>query len=176
MVAMNEQALDMLNTARAMEKKGHDFYGEAFKKTENQLGRDIFRMLMDDEMVHLERINRIFDALSAGRWGGEWKAYQPGHGDLGQLFREMAERHGSSIHATTKDLDALDVGIDFEAKAVAFYEERLKRTTDQLEMEFLQAMIDEEKGHHQLLVDMKYYLESPDSWFQEKGRGGLDGV
>lgn len=176
MAANTQRALDMLNTAREMEEKGRAFYAEAVKKTENQLGRDIFRMLMADEVMHVERINSIFNALSGGRWSSEWKQKQPDHGDLGSLFADMARRHGKNIHADTKDLEALEIGIGFEAKAVAFYEEQLKLAADQLEKEFLQAMVEEEKTHHQLLVEMKYYLESPDSWFQEKGRGGLDGA
>ncbi len=177
MTTGNERTLNMLNTARQMETKGHEFYEQAVAKSENELGRDIFRMLRQDEMVHLERINAIFEQLTAGRgWTGDWKALQPAHGNLGELFRAMAQKHGRGIRATTKDLDALDIGIDFEAKSIAFYEQHGAEATEALEQEFIECMIDEEKKHHRLLVDMKFYLQSPDSWFQEMQRGILDGV
>jgi hypothetical protein len=36
-------------------------------------------------------------------------------------------------------------------------------------------MISEERGHYTALKDLKMYLENPESWFEEKERGLLDG-
>lgn len=46
----------------------------------------------------------------------------------------------------------------------------LNKATDPIEREFTEQMMIEEKGHYNLLVDMKYYLTDPDNWFagQEK--------
>jgi len=173
----SERVLKMLNTAREMETKGHAFYREAVAKTENQLGRDVFQMLMQDETMHLKRIDSIFAELAAGHgWSSEWKTFRPGHAELGELFRDLAVKHGKSIHASTKDLEALDVGIDLEAKSISFYQAQLPLAVEPLEKDFLEHMVAEEKTHHRLLGDMKLYLSDPDSWFQEKGRGILDGA
>jgi rubrerythrin len=173
----NDRVLKMLNTAREMEMKGHAFYREAVTKTENQLGRDVFQMLMQDETVHLKRIDSIFAELAAGRdWSNEWKTFQPGRAELGELFGEMAVKYGKSIHASTKDLEALDVGIDFEAKSILFYQTQLPLAIEPLEKEFLELMVAEEKTHHRLLGDMKLFLSAPDSYFQEKNRSILDGA
>ena len=40
----------------------------------------------------------------------------------------------------------------------------------------LKKMIQEEKGHHLLLLDMQYYYSDPEGYFMEKEHRGLDGA
>ena len=74
------------------------------------------------------------------------------------------------------DIEALEVGVDFELKSIDFYKEHLERSEDPEEREFLGRMIKEERSHYKLLDDMKLYLKDPDLWFMEKERSGLDGA
>lgn len=177
MTTANERAIGMLKTALEMEEKGFKFYEQAVAKTQNELGHNIFQMLKEDEMVHVDRIKKIFAGLTGGEgWTDQWKAVVAPQRDLGEIFRVMAVEHGAGIRAETGDLDALAVGIDFEAKSVAFYREHLEGATDELEREFTAAMVAEEENHHELLADMNLYLTDPDAWFRENERGGLDGA
>jgi rubrerythrin len=177
MTIHNERALGMLKTALGMEEKGFAFYEKAVGETDNELGRNIFTMLKEDERVHVERIKKIFAGLTdGGAWNEDWKQVDTPQRDLGQMFRDMAEKHGKTIKAETGDLDALQVGIDFEARAVAFYKEHKAGATDPLETEFVDEMIAEEEIHHELLTDMKFYLEDPDAWFREKEGSHVDGA
>ena len=93
-----------------------------------------------------------------------------------QLFKGMAAAHGPSIKADTSDLEALDVGIDLENRAVAFYEGHLAKARDPMEREFIERMVAEERFHHSALVDMKAYLVDPTAWFTEREHHGLDGA
>jgi len=68
------------------------------------------------------------------------------------------------------------VGIDFEMRAITFYQEHLEQATDPLEREFIEQLITEEKSHHTALSDMKLYLSDPAAWFGEQERLGLDGA
>lgn len=174
----NDRAVQMLQAALNMEEKGQKFYEEAVQKTQNQLGRDIFRMLMEDELVHMQRIKTIYQTLTEGTgWSESWKLLDVDvHQDLGQVFRQLAAEHGKNIKAETGDLQALDVGLDFELKSVNFYREQQPQATGELEKEFIEHMIAEEQEHHRLLDDMKFYLTDPDGWFMEKGSGLLDGA
>jgi rubrerythrin len=72
-------------------------------------------------------------------------------------------------------MEALDTGIDLEARSVEFYEKQLTEAADPLEQEFIRKMVAEEKGHHAVLKDMKFYLSDPEDWFRERESGGLDG-
>ena len=172
-----DRSLEMLSTALELEKKGKRFYEEAISACHNQIGREMFRMLMKDEVMHMDRILKIYESLKAGNaWSDDWKSIKPDHKDLGALFRDMASAHGTKITAKTSDLEALDVGIDFESRAISFYQEHLAKATDSLEREFIEQMIIEEKSHHAALSDMKLYLSDSAAWFAEQEHPGLEGA
>jgi len=171
-----ERAKNMLSTALEMEKKGKAFYKHTVSTCKNELGREIFQMLMEDEDVHMDRIRSIYETLAGKEaWPENWKDLHTKHEDLGVVFEKMAKKQGTEIAVDASDLEALDTGIDFEAQSVKFYEKQLAEATDPLEQEFIRKMVAEEKGHHAALTDMKFYLSDPADWFREKERGGLDG-
>jgi len=172
-----DRSLEMLTTALEMEKEGKAFYEKAVSTCQNEFGREIFRMLMKEEFIHMDRILKIYDSLKAGEaWSEDWKSIKPDHKDLRLLFKELAAAHGTKITPTTSDLEALDVGVDFELRAISFYQEHLAKATDSLEREFLEEMVAEEKTHHATLSDMKLYLSDPAAWFLEQEHPGLDGA
>ena len=172
-----DRSLQMLSTALDLERKGEAFYKEAVSTCQNKMGREIFRMLMKDEGLHMDRIMKIYESLKAGRtWSVDWKSIKPDHKDIRALFGEMAFAHGKNITANTSDLEALDMGIDLESRSITFYKENLTKAQDSLEREFIEEMIGEENSHHAVLSDMKLYLSDPAGWFFEHEHTGLDGV
>jgi len=172
-----QRTIDMVQTALGMEEKGMAFYAKAIVECSNELGNDIFTKLRDDEVIHVERIKDIVADLTGGKgWTDSWKTHQPHHEDLGMVFRKLAEKHGKNIVASTGDIEALSVGIDFEQKTVTFYQEALGQAEDPMERVFVERMIEEEKGHHRVLSDMKFYLEHPEAWFAEHEHRHLDGA
>ncbi len=174
---MTERSIKMLKTALEMEEKGKKFYDSAITTCGNKLGCDIFKMLSNDELVHVDRINAIYKGLSAGKgWDKSWESFGDGGSDLGRVFRDLAKKYGTDIKAGTSDIKALEIGIDFENKSVVFYEESLSHATDPIERQFIEKMIIEEKSHHKVLSDMKFYLEDPSGYFAETERHGLDGM
>lgn len=176
MVAQKDRSIEMLSTALDMEQKGKTFYEKAIASCKNRLGVEIFTTLKKDEDVHIERIRKIYGELTEGKkWSDDWMVYRADHGDLRAMFRALASKHASNIKADTGDIDALDVGIDFEQKSVQFYEQNLKTATDPLEKKFIERMIVEEKGHHAVLVDTKFFLSNPQAWYAEKEHAGFDG-
>ena len=172
-----DKAISILKTALEMEKKGRLFYEKAMAQCKNQLGKDIFTRLRNDEIVHEDRIQAIFEEFqSQGKWGKSWKAFKQEHDPLATMFRNIALKHGPDVQADAEDLKALEIGIDFESEAIKFYEKHLEKATDPIEREFIKKMIFEEKDHHRALSDVHHYLSNPESWFEEKERSGLDGA
>jgi len=179
MTESSERALKMLSTALEMEEKGHHFYQNALSNCQNPAGVEIFRMLAQDEVHHTRIIQRIFEKVSGGAdYAADLDELQAERGqeDLGVFFREVADRHGKDIHAETTDLEALEVGLDFERKAVDFYTKQLELATDPLERRFLEEMIAEERSHVQLVSDTQAYLSDPAVWFEEHEKPLLDGA
>jgi len=172
-----EISLKMLNTALEMEEKGIAFYEEALSKCKNEVGREIYTMLRDDEKVHIERIMKIYSSMEEGiDWIDAWKDQQLSHGDLKELFVDLTKRHGKDFTADAGDIDALGVGVDFELTAVDFYLKHLDKASDPKELEFLELMVKEERSHFKILDDMRFYLTDPAAWFMEMEKSGLDGA
>ncbi len=177
MTESKERFIQMLCTAQEMEEKGRAFYEKASSTSENPLGKEIFRLLIEDEIVHLERIRKISDSLTKDQhWSEDWKNLQCPYQDLGEVFRELTTRYRQAGIAGSNDLDALKLALDFELRSVEFYENQLAKAIDPLEKAFLAQMILEEKGHSQALRDTHYYLSDPEGWFMEKERAGLEGA
>ena len=177
MTGKETKRLEIYSTALEMEMKGRDFYGKASGTCASELGRDMFRMLMEEEIKHVTRIREIQKSLSAGQeWPEQWEAVKVADQDLGRLFKEMAKKHGKKAKADAGDVEALEVGIDLETRAVDFYKEQQGKASHPLEKEFIEAMLVEERIHYRMLTDMKFYLTDPDGWFLEQERGGLDGA
>jgi len=76
----------------------------------------------------------------------------------------------------TSDLEALDTGIDFEARSVEFYEKQLTKAINPPEQEFIRKMVTEERGHHAALTDMKFYLPIRPAGFVRRKEEALTGV
>ncbi len=171
-----ERALRMLSTALQMEQKGQAYYTKKVAECSNDLARQIFEKLRDDEVVHVARIKRLWTYLDRGQpWSDDWHQDGEASDDLQGFFRGLARAHGTEITTDKGDLEALELGIDFEQRAVAFYQNHIERAEGPLERQFLQRMIDEERSHYTALVDVKYYLTDPEAWHLEMERAGLDG-
>lgn len=177
MAEEGNRSLRMLASALEKEQRGLEFYKTAESKCANELGKDIFRMLAAEERVHIARIKQIYGSLEGGKsWPGDWKSHKMENENLQKLFRERMAGLGPKIRAETGDLEALDVGIEFEQGAINFYEQELPRASDPLEREFIEQMIWEERTHYRSLSEIKQYLTDPESWFAEMERHGLDGA
>jgi rubrerythrin len=167
---------EMLEAALTMEEKGQAFYKKAASSCRNPQCREVFAALIKDEVIHISRIKQIHDSLTASScWSRDWEAVKGPHEDFGALFRALASKARAKIKAEAGDLEAIDVGLDFELASINFYRDHRAKAVDPLEAAFLDQMIIEEKGHWQALKDTRYYLTDPEGWFMEKERAGLDG-
>jgi len=173
----NERALTMLSTALEMERKGLEFYEKTVAATTNEMGRQVFEKLRQDEVAHMARIGAIWASLDAGgSVTPEWTKFAPSVKDLRAFFRGVVREHGKKASPDMGDVAAIDTGIAFERRAVEYYEEQLATAADPVERKFLELMVAEEKSHLDTLTDMKFYLTDPEGWFIEQQGTGFDGA
>jgi rubrerythrin len=176
MTTPNQCSLEMLAAALEMEEKGKAFYQKAEQSCQNPWCREMFSALAAEEVIHSRRIKQIHDTLNSARcWTKDWETVKDSHKELGALFQELAAKERTRIKAETSDLEAVDIGLDFESASVKFYQDHRAKTTDPLEAAFLDQMILEEREHQKALQDTRYYLTDPEGWFIEKEHAGLDG-
>ncbi len=176
-MAENSEALEMLKNALDMEEKGKKFYEKAVKECPNEIGKEIFQFLRDEEIKHFTRIKEIYQGLLTGeKWNEKWVELPGSKKDIKPIFRELAKKYALDIKAGPSELEALNIGIDFEAAAIKYYENHLNRAKNPLERKFIEHLIEEEREHYKILEDLKYYYTDPEAWMMEKGRAGLDGA
>lgn len=171
MAEKKDKALKWLAAALEMEERGNSFYQNAVKECQNEVGREIFDMLRKDELMHMKRINNIYDSLESGKgWTDKWKAEKFQHGDLAEIFTGLAEKHVLDIKPLSTDLDAMGVGVDLEHSSIKFYKKHLANAGQPKEKKFLEQMVEEEQAHLDALLDMKDYLTDPAAWHFKKER------
>jgi rubrerythrin len=176
MSGSSDRALAMLATVLQMEEKGKHYYEKAAATTQNEVGREIWKLLAGYEVEHMERIRAIYGKLQGGApWTEDMASFAVAT-DLGRVFRQLAEANRDKAKAGAGDVEALGVGVDFESASVNFYEENLAVAQDPLEKKFLELMVAEEREHLNLLSDLRYYYQDPAGWYMEKERSGLDGA
>jgi len=160
-----------------MEEQGHKFYLQAGRQSKNELGKKLFKMLAEDELVHMERIKKIYGSLKQGReWSLQWRKLPLKHPDIREIFVSLAGKNKDKIKPESSDLDAIDVGLELENRSINYYQGHLEKASSQAEKQFLEQMKSEEQVHHSLLADMKFYLSNPESWYAEHEKHGLDGA
>ena len=172
-----DRSVQMLATALEKEQRGRDMYKKAEAQCTNTLGKEILHMLMVQEGVHITRIKSIYNSIQEGKpWPEDWKSQKQENENLEELFRARARDFGQKVSADTSDLQALEMGLEFEQGAIDFFEKELSAATDPKEREFIEHMVLEERSHYASLADMKLYLSDPEAWYQEIERSGLDGA
>ncbi len=171
------ELLDMFCTAVEMKERKKTLYEDAMKACPDQVGIETFRMLKEAEDEHVKRLQLLYDALRQGKdWTNTCRLHDFESDDKKVLLRKIADEHGKAPKACVDDVVAIETGMKLEDASILFFEQRLVKTQNDLEREFLQSMIAEEREHFILLADLKYYYTDPESWFLEKSRARLDGA
>jgi len=170
----NDELILMLRKALEIEEKGYEFYEEAMKKVTNDEVKTLFSKLKDEEIIHAERIKKIFAQIqSQGAWLEDVSSYKKSDKGIQKMFHELKKE--AKVEKSASELQALDVAIELEQKSITFYEENLKKVESPLEKAFLQAMVAEERSHFLALKNMKLFLEDPSAFYEELEKSHLDG-
>lgn len=172
-----DTATDVFCAALEIKEKKKSLYEDAMKKCPDRVGKETFGMLKAAEEDHLKRIHEIYEKFKQGKASAETCLF---HGfesaDKMAFLRKVAEESGRLPKACLDDVAAIEVGLGLENSAMEFFSNRLGESKDPVEVEFLKAMIAEEREHHRLLADLKFYYVDTENWFLEKGRQRLDGA
>ena len=171
------KTLDMFCTAIELKEKKRALYENAMKACPDQVGIETFKMLKDSEADHLKQIQEVYEELKKGKVPADaCRFHSFDTEDKKVLFRKVATERGKTPKGCLDDVAAIETGIKLENASIEYFEKQLKEATDPIESQFLQRMIAEEREHHILLADLKFYYVDTGNWFMEKGRQMLDGA
>lgn len=166
---MNEEidfALSILRQAMGNELEGRALYLEAIERTEDELGKRMFRSLAQDEEEHLQILQVEYGAITGtGQWL-DLEAAQKGEPDPSlRLFPEEEEAVESLIPENASDLDALKIAMDFERRGYRLYEKAASETSDPTAQAIFRFLVQEESRHFALLDNAHDYLANQGIWY-----------
>ena len=176
METSHDATLNMFCTAMAMKEKKRSLYQEAMKNCPDPVGIETFRMLLNSEEEHLQRIREVYEDLKKGKAAIDTcRLHDFDSAGKRDYLRKLAKEQRKISTACLDDVAAIETGIDLENASIGFFEEERKRAVDPAEKTLLDRLIEEERGHFIVLNDLKTYYIDPGSWFLEKSGARLDG-
>lgn len=174
----NEQARTMkvLQLAVQMEEDGKGFYQKASRKSSNQLAKELFRQLANEEDIHRKKFEEIYKALKRGRsWPDVELPFEKGK-RIKSLFAEASKALGTKFRIAESELEAIKTAMDMETRSYNLYHTRSAESMLPAEKQFYKTLAGEERGHHLALLDSYEYLSDPAGWFTKKEHWSLDGA
>ena len=175
MVTEQDKTLGALQIAVQMEIDGREYYLKASQKSSNELGRKLLRSLADEENIHRQKFEMIYNAIRDKK---AWPVtdFRPDGGKgLRTIFARATEEMGSNIKAPATELDTVQVAMGMENKTYDFYKSQGKNAADDMARDFYEALAAEEREHNLILLDYYEYLKDPAGWFVQKEHPSLDG-
>lgn len=171
--------LQALQLALKMETDGYKFFKDASSKVTNVLAKNTLTHFADWELEHVEFIKKMHQELrDNGKWLSVEKMSQK-KGDaflkIKTIFKQTHEKIGDYVKLDTSDLDAYKLARDIEDKAVVFYQQQLKLSSNSLARKFYELMIDLEREHYQILDNSYRYFENPSQFNLEEENWMFDG-
>jgi len=164
---------EIIQEAIQIEKDGEDYYRQVASRTSNPLARHTFDSLADQEAQHREIFRAHYEAM-------EQEKGWPSLAELGVEPREAVADAENIFKAALADLEgelAEEPGLDeayakamqMERDTIAFYREQLGAAQDHSQRELYEFLIEQERGHLNLLATTEEYLNDTANWhFKEE--------
>lgn len=144
------------------EVEGQHFYLMAARATSDVKGREVFELLAQDEVAHVNFLRAHHDALSTNgeldpnaTLGAFVERTEPS-----PIFSDALKQRIGEAHF---EMTALSIGIQLEQSAVKYYQAQADKTDHPRIKQFYLDLAEWERGHHQLLLSQQDYLKE-DYW------------
>ena len=159
-----ENVKDAIKTAIQMEKDGYDFYNKAAAQTSSDMGRDIFKSLAADELLHLEVFQKLFDEQVGKDEWNDLVNTSAKYTDIPIFPKDLQKIEGAN--PDTNEIDALRIAMDSEQRAIEWYAKIRENITDDQVTEILDEIINQEKNHYMILEGEFNHINDTGYWFE----------
>ena len=142
--------VEALQLAIETEKKGYRFYRLAAKSTSDPKGKAVFNQLAQDEIEHMG----VFTILYASLTNDEpWLTYEEALAKFGEAKPDEVIFPDEPIESQEgfDDLKALKEALEFEKKAVHFYQGQVQKVTGETAEAFYEKLVEIEEGHVKII-------------------------
>ena len=158
-MAANYSAIELVNIAIGIERRGIIYYDIIARSTDDDQARTIFQGLAQMERVHLATFEHLLDEV-----GGAKLAENGEEGYIATLLEDTVFTDDSvtadvAIQADT-DLKAIDLGISAEKDSILYYYELRDLLPDD-QRELVTRILSEEKRHLAQLTAIRQGMAKP---------------
>jgi len=146
-------AVEVIEMAKDIEERGHNFYKNQAEKTQDKELKKLFSKLAEDELDHYKRFEELGNLLKDGSRKELEYVYDP---DVSAYLEAIVEFTIFPVDEAVeiKDIvDAVQIAIYAEKDSILFYTEMLEYNEGQT-ADILKELIKEEKKH---LLDLVRY-------------------
>ena len=165
-----ENIEEAIKIAIQMEKDGYNFYLKAAAQTSSDMGRTIFEGLAEDEQMHLEVFQKIFEETIGKKEWDDLVNSNKKYADIPIFPKDLQETEGGE--PDVNELDALRMAMDSEQEAIDYYSDILENVEDDELKNIIEMIIEQEKNHYNLLEAEFDHLNKTGFWFEIGYLGG----
>ncbi len=148
---MNSAIIEGLKVAIKTELDGHYFYLMAAESMKDTKGKELFKVLAEEEMSHKKFLEKNYKSLletgkiDSGASLGKKKIFD---GD-NPIFSDSIKSRLGDAHF---EMTALSIAINLELNSINHYKEQKNLAEDEDVKSFFQELIDWETGHYDALL------------------------
>ena len=162
----NEQLIDALATALAMEEKGNRFYLDVSNKSKNNITKKTFAYLADNELLHIDSIKIFHNSLIEKGISPELDLEATRQKRLGEatLFSNSVKDLKKQAAESKDDVKACEFAMQLEKDGYNYYKDMLWSSQDKNLSSLLEFLIQEEDRHYQCIMDLHTFITDSQNW------------
>ena len=167
---IDEEVKNAIKTAIQMEKDGYAFYKKASAQTSSDMGREIFDSLANDEQLHLEVFQKLFeDRINKSEWNNLVNSSKK-YAEIDIFPKDLQQIEGAN--PDTNELDAIKIAMDSEKDAIEYYGKIKEKTKEEDIKRIINEIIEQEKNHYSILQEEFEHLTKTGYWYELDFLGG----
>lgn len=153
-----------LSKAVASEKFGIESYLKFARQTSNPSGKDMFIRLAQDEFEHMNALEKELDRVQEGK-ACVRITIKPS--DIEEIVPQLTDPEAKvkAGQGTADDLSALNVALDLEKRAIAFYKKERDLSADAAVKKLYARLAEMEEAHYGLVQAELDHIKDIGFWF-----------
>jgi len=170
MFLIDEEVKNAIKTAIQMEKDGYAYNKKASAQTSSDMGREIFDSLANDEQLHLEVFQKLFeDRINKSEWNNLVNSSKK-YAEIDIFPKDLQQIEGAN--PDTNELDAIKIAMDSEKDAIEYYGKIKEKTKEEDIKRIINEIIEQEKNHYSILQEEFEHLTKTGYWYELDFLGG----
>jgi rubrerythrin len=134
------------------------------------MGKEIFESLANDEQLHLEVFQKLFeDRIEKSEWEDLVNSSKK-YTEIDVFPKDLKQIEGANPDAN--ELDAIHIAMDSEKNAIDYYGKINEKINEKEIKKIINEIIEQEKNHYSILQEEFDHLSKTGYWYELDFLGG----